>query len=166
MPKGLVTLNFSNLELITLHPSRTAMPKEDNHDNFVDDADEAKLCSNHSNRIQRWQQLVACSAQCLFQSPLCAPENLIWAPCKSCPVILFDFTCCEECTIVYSPCCGRFRGYVPPPWIFFFNLLSVCYLFLFILPLTWIILVCSPWPISVPPWATNTVLKRELNNTL
>ena len=37
--KGLVTLNFSNLELITLHPSRTAMPVGDNHENFADDAD-------------------------------------------------------------------------------------------------------------------------------
>ena len=44
MPKGLVTLNFSNLELITLHPSRTAMPEEDNHENFVEDTDEVKLC--------------------------------------------------------------------------------------------------------------------------
>ena len=46
------------------------------------------------------------------------------------------------------------------------HLLSVYYLFPFIIRLTWIILVCSPCPISVPPWATNTVLKRELNNTL
>ena len=47
----------------------------------------------------------------------------------------------------------------------FFHLLSVYYLFPFILPLTWIILVCSPCPISVPPWATNTVLERELSNS-
>ena len=118
---------------------------------------------NHSDRIQRWQQLVVCSAQCLFQSPLCAPKSFIWAPCKSCLVILFDFVCGKQCIIVYSPCCGRFRGYVPPPWIWIliFHLLSVYHLFLFILPLTWIILVCRPWPISVPPWATNTVLESN-----
>ena len=46
---------------------------------------------------------------------------------------------------------------------FFFHLLS---LFLFILALTWIILVCRPCPISVPPCATNTVLERELSNSL
>ena len=40
MPKGLVTLNFSSLELITLHPSRTAMPEEDNDEIFVEDTDE------------------------------------------------------------------------------------------------------------------------------
>ena len=130
MPKGLVTLNFSSLELITLHPSRTAMPEEDNDEIFVEDTDEEVML-----RVQTIQigSSAGSSWWCVRHS-VCSSLHYVhlkvlhnWAPCKSCSVMLFIFACCKQCIIVYSPCCGRFRGYVPPPWKFWFFPSIICF---------------------------------------